>query len=143
MSTLPKIFVFCNNAGCTNQGDWHSMVGIAEDGAELAGHICSQHGWATHDMGIAENGWKRDVYAKHYPNGFEVLWVEDPDKHEGLQAAFRAADAKDAAAKLGDQLVCDSCRKTRPVSPTDAALFLRSGWPECCGYTMTFARRKR
>jgi len=44
--------------------------------------------FAAHDMGIDENGWKRDLYAAHYPNGFEVVWVEKPREHEGLMAAY-------------------------------------------------------
>jgi len=86
---LPIIYVFCNNKGCTGGGDWHNMIGIAEDGTGLAGHVCSSHGWAYHDMGIEENGWKRDIYAKHYPSGFVVEYVEDPENHEGCAAAMR------------------------------------------------------
>lgn len=75
-SNLPTIYVFCNQKGCDGSGDWHSMIAIAEDGACLAGHVCSNHSWARHDMGIHENGWKRDKYAEHYPQGFNVVWVE-------------------------------------------------------------------
>jgi hypothetical protein len=93
----PKIFVFCN--GCSPQ--WHSFVALAEDGTGLTGHICSSHGWAAHDMGVDEDGWKRDIYAKHYPDGFEVEYVEitckaDVDKHPGLVAAFAKNKAKAA-----------------------------------------------
>lgn len=98
--TTPKIFVFCNTANCERPGcDWHSMVALAEDGACLAGHICSHHGFAAHDMGIHPDGWKRERYAKHYPDGFDVVWVEsnDIDTHPGLQAAFRAADMRKKA----------------------------------------------
>lgn len=90
--TKPKIFVFCNS--CVPE--WHSMVAIAEDGTWLAGHICSHHGYAAHDMGINPNGWKRDKYAAHYPDGFEVEWVPDahPGKHPGLDEACRLAALK-------------------------------------------------
>lgn len=71
---LPKIFVFCNS--CSHE--WHSMAALSEDGVFLAGHVCSSHGWANHDMGIDPDGWKRDEYAKHYPGGFEVVWVDNP-----------------------------------------------------------------
>lgn len=74
--TKPIIYVFCNQQNCDGRGDWHNMIAIAEDGATLAGHVCSTHGWARHDMGIDEDGWKRDVYAEHYPNGFVVKWIE-------------------------------------------------------------------
>lgn len=97
MSALPKIFVFCNSGRCAEGRTVqdHPMVAIAEDGHVLAGHICSHHGFAMHDMGINANGWKRDLYANHYPGGFEVEWVEPStfDSHEGLKRAFAAADA--------------------------------------------------
>jgi hypothetical protein len=88
---LPIIYVFCNNKGCNGSGDWHNMLALAEDGTGLAGHVCSSHGWAYHDMGINEDGWKRDMYAKHYPQGFVVEWVDDPDTNEGLQAVLTLA----------------------------------------------------
>jgi hypothetical protein len=71
------------------------MVALAEDGTGLAGHICSSHDWAPHDMGIAPDGWKRDIYAAHYPQGFEMIWVDDPTpgKHAGLDAAYAACRA--------------------------------------------------
>lgn len=83
MSDLPKIFVFCNS--CSHE--WHVMWAIAEDGEALASHVCSHHGFAAHDMGINENGWKRELYEAHYPDGFEVVWVEDPLNHEGWKKA--------------------------------------------------------
>jgi hypothetical protein len=87
MAELPKIYVFCNNCS----PGWHSMVAVAEDGTHLAGHICSNHGYANHDMGISATGWKRDKYAAHYPDGFEVVGVEDPKpgQHAGLDEALR------------------------------------------------------
>jgi hypothetical protein len=95
VSDKPKIFVFCN--GCSKQ--WHSFVAIAEDGKVLTGHICSHHGYARHDMGVDESGLKRDIYARHYPDGFEVEYVEvtskaDVSNHAGLSAACAAHDAK-------------------------------------------------
>ena len=94
---LPKIYVFCNQRGCTGSGDWHSMIAVAEDGTCLAAHVCSSHGWARHDMGIDEDGWKRDEYARHYPDGFEVEWIEDPGSHPAIQQPKRAAERKDVA----------------------------------------------
>jgi len=81
----PKIFVFCNSCS----PGWHSMVAIAEDGEVLAGHVCSDHGYANHDMGLTPDGWKRDKYAAHYPDGFEVVGVQDPTL--GVNADFDAA----------------------------------------------------
>ena len=96
---MKKIYVFCN--GCSP--GWHNFLAIAEDGACLAGHVCSHHGYAAHDMGVDENGWKRDIYAKHYPDGYEVEYVEvsgkaDIDAHAALTAALDAADRRAAEA---------------------------------------------
>jgi len=87
----PKIFVFCN--GCSPQ--WHHFAAISEDGHVLARHVCSHHGFAANDMGVNEDGWKRDIYSKRYPDGFEVEYVEvtsmaDLAKHAGLVAALKA-----------------------------------------------------
>jgi hypothetical protein len=89
MGAPGKVYVFCNTRDCEGT-EWHSMVAIAEDGTYLAGHICSHHGFAAHDMGIDPDGWKRDTYAKHYPQGFEVVWIEDPTKSNALDAALAA-----------------------------------------------------
>lgn len=92
MST-PRIFVFCNS--CAPQ--WHSFVAIAEDGTGLAGHICSAHAYADYDMGIAEDGRKRDLYLAHYPDGFEVMRV---DFHEAMASipAFKLAVERNQSA---------------------------------------------
>jgi len=86
----PKIFVWCNS--CSHE--WHSAAAMAEDGTSLAGHVCSSHGFIPHDMGIDEDGWKRDIYDRHYPDGYEVVWVEDAKTHDGLQAAYALNQAK-------------------------------------------------
>ena len=108
---LPKIFVFCN--GCLP--GWHSFAAIAEDGAVLAGHVCSDHGWAHHDMGVNEDGWKRDLYAAHYPNGFEVEYVEvyskaDVAAHAGLTAALDALNADETTADTTATVKCSGCQ---------------------------------
>lgn len=76
----PKIYVFCNQKGCTGKGDWHSFIAVAEDGNALCGHVCSHHGFAYGDMGVREDGFKRDIYAKHYPQGFEVIMLEGQEE---------------------------------------------------------------
>lgn len=90
----PTIFVFCN--GCAPQ--WHSIVALAEDGTGLTGHVCSSHGFIGHDMGFTSN-WKRDHYDKHYPDGWELEYVEvhDIDSHARLQRAFELNRAATAA----------------------------------------------
>jgi len=81
--SLPKIFAFCNGGS----PGWLSMEALAEDGEFLAGHICSDKGFGPHDMGVTSN-WKHPEYRKHYPDGFEVVWVDDAMTHVGLNEAY-------------------------------------------------------
>lgn len=85
--SLPCIFVWCNQCSA----GWHSGVAIAEDGTGLAGHASTDHTWLLHDMGVQPNGFKRDVYAAHYPAGFNVVWVDD--YHQELASNPRFRDA--------------------------------------------------
>lgn len=85
MSPLPKVYVFVN--GIRRDGDVIS-VALSEDGHELSGHWSSSISWAKHDMGV-EGDWKHDKYREHYPDGFEVVWVDDPKAHEGCAKAIR------------------------------------------------------
>ncbi len=76
---LPKIYVFCNQKGCKGQGDWHNGIAVAEDGKALAGHVSSSHGFLRSDLGDGQLGYKgftREEYGKHYPNGYEVVFLE-------------------------------------------------------------------
>jgi hypothetical protein len=41
---------------------------------------------------------------------------------------------------FGGILRCTECGWTRPLG--DVACRLRSGWPECCGYTMTWVTQR-
>lgn len=81
----PKIYALQNFSG----GGEGPGIGIAEDGAILADHWSSNSYWAQHDLGVTSD-WKHDLYKAHYPDGYEVVWVEDAevDGHEGLQKAF-------------------------------------------------------
>jgi len=89
-----RIFVWIN----TGQGtDWQVGMAMAEDGAYLASHVSSSLAWAKHDMGVTpHNGdnWKHAAYAAHYPEGFELIWVDHPKTHEGLMAAYALNQSK-------------------------------------------------
>ena len=39
-------------------------------------------------MGLTSD-WKHEGYDAHYPNGYELVWVEDPKNHEGLEQAYQ------------------------------------------------------
>jgi len=78
-----KIFCFCNGR---NPG-WYSALAVCEDGHVVGQHICSSVGWVKHDLGIGSSS-KHDQYAEHCPEGYELVWVENPKDHEGLMAAY-------------------------------------------------------
>lgn len=37
----------------------------------------------------------------------------------------------------GRQLRCTACGRVERPTPDDGISYIRSGWPKCCGYTMT------
>ena len=87
-----KIFAFAN--GSDSFGVY--CVAIDEEGHGLAGHICSHAGFGPHDMGVTSN-WKHDKYAEKFPDGFEVIWVDDPPNHPECWAAIEKQKARAAA----------------------------------------------
>jgi hypothetical protein len=84
--------------GSTPGGD---VLGCAmcEDGAVLAEHLSSGVGFARHDMGI-EGEWQHEKYRAHCPDGFELVWVDDPKTHEGWQAALIANERRFSPAAI-------------------------------------------
>lgn len=114
-ATLPKIYGFINGG----EPGWYIAEAISEDGVFLAQHACSSKGYGCHDLGCdGASTWKHENYAAYYPNGFVVVWVEDPNdqrvqdayaKHvactkEEYAAKFAPVvamfEAKEAASKL-------------------------------------------
>ena len=85
MVSKPKIFIF---AGDTGYG-FHGQA-LAEDGTGLGGHLSSSVDFAKHDMGLTSD-WKHDLYDAHYPDGYELEWIdiEDIDSHEKFQEALK------------------------------------------------------
>jgi len=81
--------------GSTRGGDVLGAA-IAEDGTGLAEHLSSSVAFAQHDMGLTSN-WQHDVYSEHAPNGFELVWVDDPSTHDGWQSALALNRAKRGA----------------------------------------------
>jgi hypothetical protein len=51
-------------------------MAIAEDGNVLAKHLSSNTHWAKHDIGITSD-WKHNYYKAHYPDGYELVWLDD------------------------------------------------------------------
>lgn len=85
----PKIYAFVN--GRVQWGDYLPTA-LAEDGTSLAGHCSSSLSFAKHDIGIGSD-WKHEAYRKHYPNGYELEWVDDVSTHAGVQAAIARHNA--------------------------------------------------
>lgn len=104
---MPKIFLYCYPA--PNWGE-HDVIGyaLAEDGTVLASHISSNKAFSQHDMGLTSN-WKHEAYEKHYPEGFELEWVDDPDNHPGVAAAY----ALNQSAQQGVQRTATPSRKSK------------------------------
>jgi len=98
-SAPPRIYVWCNS--CAPQ--WHVMAAIAEDGTYLGGHVCSSHGFGPHDMGLVGE-WKHEGYDEHYPDGWELVWVEDFREAKAYDPKFAAAiKANESAAKAAEE----------------------------------------
>lgn len=90
ITELPTIYGF-NNGGSPG---WYCAVAIAEDGAELGGHLCSHEWYMKHDLGIMEGtrpDRHKNEYQKHYPNGYKMEFVpsEEITGHAKLNEAFR------------------------------------------------------
>lgn len=89
---MPKIYLFVNQyTGRSSQWGPEDVIGIAlaEDGHVLASHYSSSVSYLKHDLGLTSD-WKHEQYRGHYPDGYELEWVDDasPGNHEGVDAAM-------------------------------------------------------
>ena len=66
----------------------HDVIGyaLAEDGTGLASHLSGNKDFSKHDMGLTSK-WKHESY-EALSRGFELEWVDDPDNHPGVAAAY-------------------------------------------------------
>jgi len=85
----PKIFLFCDPAPNWGPTEVYAQS-LAEDGTGLGGHLSTNESWAKHDIGLTSD-WHHDEYRKHYPDGYEVEWIDTDklDTHEGFQKALK------------------------------------------------------
>lgn len=82
--TKKKIYCF-NNGGQTGL---LLAIAMCEDGHCLAQHACSHEGYMRHDLGMVGT-WKHENYNAHCGEGnWELEWVDNPKKHEGLMRAY-------------------------------------------------------
>jgi hypothetical protein len=89
----PKIYLTCFPAG----PGWYpeDVIGyaLAEDGTGLGSHLSSNVDFAKHDMGLTSD-WKHAAYTQHYPEGFELVWLDDAENDPRWRAAYELNEAK-------------------------------------------------
>jgi hypothetical protein len=80
---MNKIYLACfhfeNQYSC--QLDDVMGYALAEDGHGLCSHFSSHEAWSKHDLGL-NSDWKHEIYEKKYPEGYELIWIDDPDHDE-------------------------------------------------------------
>lgn len=79
-----KIYCFINVTYAS--GDM-LVESLCEDGTFLSQHFSSSVSFAKHDIGI-NSDWQHDKYKEHCPEGFELIWVDDPEDSEEMNAAY-------------------------------------------------------
>lgn len=82
--TKGKIYCFINGGSY----GWFDVQALSEEGHFITGHISSTVDFAKHDIGLTSN-WKHELYEKYYPDGYGLLWVDDPENNEELNEAYR------------------------------------------------------
>jgi hypothetical protein len=66
---------------------------LCEDGTRLASHLSSNVAFSQYDMGLTSER-KHPLYKEHCPEGYELVWVDDPTTHEGWKSARDAEEKK-------------------------------------------------
>lgn len=85
MSEKPKIYILAG----VSIGTTRTMnKAIAEDGETVAQGESPSLMRAHHDMGLT-SGHGHAFYAKKYPDGYDLEFVSEPDRHDGLKRAIR------------------------------------------------------
>jgi len=74
-----NIYLTCFSGGF-REGDVMGYA-LAENGEGLASHLSSNISFSKHDMGLTSD-WKHDHYAKCFPEGYELIWIDNPDTDE-------------------------------------------------------------
>jgi len=86
-----KIYLACFGGGFRAS----EVIGYAlgEDGQGLASHISSNVAFSKLDMGLTSD-WKHEHYAKVYPDGYELIWIDEPDTDERWLKAIELNKAR-------------------------------------------------
>lgn len=77
--------IFCYIVPVNVGHGYVAVEAIGEDGVVLAGHISSSVEWAKIEI---EYPTKLRRYEEHFPEGYELEWVDDPENHSGVKKAF-------------------------------------------------------
>lgn len=82
---MKKIYCFVNGGRNT---EFQHVIALCEDGHCLAAHLSSHEHWAKHDIGI-NSDWKHDKYKEHCPEGYELIWIDNPETSEEISEAYK------------------------------------------------------
>jgi len=95
---VTKIYLTCFPNG---SGDVIGQA-VREDGTVLAGHLSSDVTWAKHDLGLTGN-WKHEIYQEKCPEGYELIWIDDPHTDPRWQDVLAKNKAMGVAARKGGE----------------------------------------
>ena len=81
---IMKIYCFIDDE---STGLLH-VVAVSAEGTAMCGHLSSSVGFAKHDIGITSE-WKHDIYKEVYPDGYELVWVDEPYTSKEVKDALQ------------------------------------------------------
>ena len=84
----PKIYLWAITFEWGRGHQDYLACALAEDGHGLCSHMSSTIGWAKHDVGLTSS-LKHDLYSKYYPEGYQLIWLDKPEKDEGWKEAMK------------------------------------------------------
>ena len=100
MSEKTKIYVSVTSSASTTRT---IATALAEDGNVLARQEAPSLPRAKHALCIT-SGQMNDVYAKAYPNGYELEFVGQPERHEAYMAAVRRGEGGGQTGRQADEI---------------------------------------
>lgn len=92
LDEVPRAVIYCwINAGAGTRR--LHVLALRDDGELLAQKWSSTVDFAKVDIGVRSTE-NHAIYATRCPRGFDVVWVDDPKRHEGLRAAWERHERK-------------------------------------------------
>lgn len=68
---------------------------MTENGVVLATHLSSSIEWSKHDLGLTSD-WKHHIYSEACPDGYELVWIDEPHKDPRWKDAIALNHGKTA-----------------------------------------------